>query len=140
MTAPFDREYPATVGSLADARHELRVWLRDQIIDDVALHDLLTVAGEFFLHVVVRTGGAHGRARLVAERGPDGVRLAVTAVADETTTLRDDATVRALRLPHDPLDAGSIGRRLVDGFCDSLEIDDGSAVGARCWRTLQSTS
>ena len=130
MSDPFVREYPATLSSLGDARHHLRAWLADEVPDEVAANDLLTVAGEFFLHVVVRTGGDAGRASVVAERGPDGVRLSVTSV-------RAAGVVRALRLPPDPLAAGAIGRRLVDGCCDDVEVDDGERVGARCRRAVR---
>jgi hypothetical protein len=107
--------------------------LRDVVADEIACNDLLTIAGEFFLHVVVRTGGDRGRARVFAERGRDGVRLAVTSM--------DPATpVRAIALPADPLGAGSIGRRLVDGCCDEVEIEGGPTISARCWRTLQDAS
>src|SRR5205085_3591253 len=67
MPDRFDRDFPATLTSLAEARHQLRAWLADAVRDPNAANDLLTVAGEFFLHVVVRTGGDQGRARLVAE-------------------------------------------------------------------------
>jgi hypothetical protein len=132
MPAPFDHTFPATLASLAAARRALRVWLaEDAVVEETAAHDLLTVAGEFLLHVVVRTGGDRGRARLVAERGPDGVRLAVTAVDAATTP-----PVRSIGLPADPLGVGSIGRRLVDRCCDEVEISRGPTIGARCWRTL----
>jgi hypothetical protein len=132
MPAPFDREYPATLTSLADARVELRAWLRTEVADECAADDLLSAAGEFFLHVVVRTGGDRGRARVVAERGPDGVRLAVTAVE-----VGARAPLRSVALPQDPLSAGSLGRRLVDGCCDEVEVERGAAIGVRGRRSLQ---
>jgi anti-sigma regulatory factor (Ser/Thr protein kinase) len=132
MPPAFDREFPATLSALAEARAHLRSWLAEAVDDEVVANDLLNVAGEFFLHVAVRTGGERGRARVEAERGRDGVRLAVTAVAPAAT-----ATVRSLGLPADPLGAGAIGRRLVDGCCDEVEIDRGPTVAARCWRTLE---
>jgi hypothetical protein len=131
MPPAFDRAFPATLSAMAEARAHLRSWLADAVDDEVVANDLLTVAGEFFLHVVVRTG-ERGRARVVAERGRDGVRLAVTAAAPVAT-----ATVRSLALPADPLGAGAIGRRLVDGCCDEREIERGPTVAARCWRTLE---
>jgi hypothetical protein len=130
MPAPFDRTFPATLTSLASARRALRAWLADAVSDATVAADLLTVAGEFLLHVVVRTGGARGRVRLVAERRPDGVRLAVTS-ADASTP------VRSIAMPTDPLGDGTIGRRLVDRCCDEVEIEQGPTIAARCWRAVE---
>jgi hypothetical protein len=135
MTPPFDRDFHATLTAMAEARAQLRSWLAEAVADELAANDLLTVAGEFFVHVVVRTGGGAGRARVTAERGPDGVRLAVTAVASPAR-----GNVRSLRLPEDPLAAGSLGRRLVDGCCDEVEVAEGPTPAARCRRTLADAS
>ena len=133
MLAPFDRRYPATLSSLAEARHHLRSWLSEEVTDAVAVNDLLTAAGEFFLHVVVRTGGAQGRVQVHAERGRDGVRLSVTSAVTAPP-------VRAIGLPGDPLVAGALGRRLVDGCCDEVEVERGAVVGARCRRVVADAS
>src|SRR5688572_25837562 len=99
----FDLELPATLDHLGEARHLLRAWLRQELDDDVAGDDLLAVAGEFFVHVVYRTGGL-GRARIVAEHGDGGVRLSVTAAGEPRP-------VRTIQPATDPLAAGAIGRR-----------------------------
>ena len=128
---PFALELPATIDQLAPARGQLRAWLASEVADESAREDLLAVAGEFFLHVVYRTGGV-GHARVLAERGPGGVRLSVTAAGDR-------AGVRALALSSDPLAAGAIGRRLVDGCCDDVRVSTGTpggVVGAECFRRL----
>jgi hypothetical protein len=129
MPASFDRQFAATLDHLADARHDLREWLAREVPDPIARTDLLAVAGEFFLHVIVRTGGA-GRARVLAEHAPDGVRLSVTAAADEPP-------VRAIDLPNDPLRVGAIGRRIVDGCCERVRVEAGAGVGAECWRRVE---
>lgn len=130
-TLPLDFELAASIESLAVARRRLGTWLFDQGIDGVTNSDLLSVATEFFLHVVVKAGGV-GHARVVAERGPTGVRLSVTAA-------RSVDAVRRIDLPADPLEIGSIGRRLVDGCCDEVEISEGEGpIGAKCWRAVQS--
>lgn len=130
----FDLELPATLDHLAEARHRLRSWLTDEVGDDVARDDLLAVAGEFFLHVVFRTGGL-GRARIVAEHGQRGVRLSVTAANDE-------GGVRAMAPATDPLAEGALGRRLVEGCCDRVRVDGrGTAsVGAECFRSVRGPS
>lgn len=127
----FDIELPATLEHLGDARRLLRRWLADEVADDAACTDLLAVAGEFFLHVVFRTGGL-GRARVVAERGADGVRLSVTAADDGCRT------VRSMAAPRDPLAIGAIGRRLVEGCCDELRVEavGATTVGAECFRSM----
>jgi hypothetical protein len=126
----FVVDLPATVTHLADARRRLREWLEDEVADDLARDDLLAVAGEFFLHVVFRTGGL-GRARLVAERGAGGVRLSVTG-------LDERPNVRPLVLPTDPLATGALGRRLVEGCCDEVRVAaaGGAVVGASCYRAV----
>ena len=126
----FDLELPATIEHLGEARRRLRAWLEQEVRDDVARTDLLAVAGEFFLHVIFRTGGL-GRARVVAEHGDGGVRLSVTA-ADAREG------VRAITPATDPLSAGAMGRRLVDGCCDAVRVAGvGSAtIGAECFRTV----
>jgi len=131
-TLPLDFELAASVESLAEARRRLGAWLLDQGIDGETNSDLVSVATEFFLHVVVKAGGV-GHARVVAERATGGVRMSVTAATSA------DRAVPRIDLPSDPLERGSIGRRLVDGCCDELEISeaDGS-IGVRCWRAVQS--
>lgn len=131
---PFDLELPATLEHLAEARHRLRAWLEDEVHDDVARMDLLAVAGEFFLHVIYRTGGL-GRARVVAVPRDGGVRLAVTA-ADAV----DGERVRAMAPAGDPLSAGAMGRRLVEGCCDAVQVAaaGSSTIGAECFRSVRS--
>ena len=128
----FDIELPATLDHLGEARRRLRSWLGDEVADEVARDDLLAVAGEFFLHVVFRTGGL-GRARIVAEPGPTGVRLAVTSASEPS-----HPPVRLLRPASDPLAAGALGRRLVEGCCDDVRVRraGGSTVGAECFRSV----
>lgn len=128
----FVLELPATVDHLAEARRRLRAWLDEELAEPTARDDLLTVAGEFFLHVVFRTGGL-GRARVVAEHGGGGVRLAVTSV-----TSASRATVRPLGLRRDPLAAGAMGRRLAEGCCDEMRVAAGArgTVGAECFRRV----
>lgn len=131
-TLPLDFELAASVESLAEARRRLGAWLLDQGIDGETNSDLVSVATEFFLHVVVKARGV-GHARFVAERATGGVRMSVTAA---TSVGR---AVHRIDLPPDPLETGSIGRRLVDGCCDELDISeaDGS-ICVRCWRAVQS--
>lgn len=130
-TLPLDFELAASVESLAVARRRLGTWLSEQGIDGVTNSDLLSVATEFFLHVVVKAGGV-GHARLVAVRASTGVRLSVTAA-------KSGDAVRRIDLPTDPLEVGSIGRRLVDGCCDEVELSEGEgAVRAQCWRAVRS--
>lgn len=128
----FDIDLPATLQHLGEARRRLGVWLADEVPDAAARGDLLAVAGEFFLHVVFRTGGL-GRARVVAERWDDGVRLSVTA-ADGCDTVRSMAT------PADPLAVGAIGRRLVEACCDEVTVasDGAGTVSAQCFRSVAS--
>ena len=130
-TLPLDFVLAAVVEHLAEVRQQLAAWLLAEGIEGTANSDLLSVATEFFLHVVVKTGGV-GCARVVAERTPRGVRMAVTAATAV-------APIRRIDLPPDPLETGSIGRRLVDGCCDDLQISevDGS-IGVQCWRAVQS--
>lgn len=127
----FAIELPAALDHLADARGRLRAWLGEEVADEVARNDLLSVAGEFFLHVVFRTGGL-GHARIVAERRHDGVRLSVKATDDRRT-------VRSIAPPSDPLAVGAVGRRLVEGCCDEVrvEVDGAATVGAECFRTVR---
>lgn len=129
----FDLELPANLDHLADARHRLRRWLAEEVLDDVARDDLLAVAGEFFVHVVFRTGGS-GRARILAERGDGGVRLSVTAAAERPI-------VRPMAPSRDPLASGAVGRRLVEGCCDEVRVGGvGTAtVGAECFRSVPSS-
>lgn len=129
----FDLELPATVEHLAEARSRLRAWLADEVADAEAGDDLLTVAGEFFLHVVYRTG-ALGRARITADHGPGGVRLAVTSA-------RRAPGVRALAPPSDPLADGALGLRLVEGCCDEIRVagPGDPTVGAECFRVVRAT-
>lgn len=131
----FDIELPATLAHLGDARRRLRSWLDQEVTDDVAGDDLLAAAGEFFLHVVFRTGGL-GRARITAERGPGGMRLAITAA--QTPQGRD---VRVLAPKHDPLAAGALGRRMVEGSCDQVRVEraGSTTVGAECFRSVEPT-
>ncbi len=127
----LDFELAASVENLVVARRRLGVWLLDQGIDGETNSDLVAVAAEFFLHVVVKAGGA-GQARVVAERAPSGVRLSVTAAAPADALRRID-------LPADPLKIGSIGRRLVDGCCDELKISEtAESIRAQCWRAVRS--
>ena len=128
MTTPFALKIPADVDHLADGRRQVRRWLADEGLDAVIAGDLLAVASEFLLHAIVRSGG-NGTVRLIGERGPGGVRLAVQA---EAATV--DAP-RRLRLPDDPLVDGGIGRRMVEECCDDLRIrTDGATASAECWR------
>ena len=126
----FVVDLPATVTQLGEARRRLRAWLDDEVPDEVARGDLLAVAGEFFLHVVFRTGGV-GRARIVAERGAGGVRLSVTA-------LDRRPNVRPIAPSTDPLAAGALGRRLVDGCCEEVRVAaaSGPVVVASCYRSV----
>lgn len=124
-------ELAAAVENLAETRRRLGDWLFEQGIVGETNGDLVSVATEFFLHVVVKAAGV-GQARVVADRGPKGVRLSVTAAKPVGVVPRID-------LPADPLETGSIGRRLVDGCCDELEISDADdAIGVQCWRDVQS--
>ena len=125
----FDIQLPATLDHLGDARRRLRAWLSEEVDDRVAAEDLLAVAGEFFVHVVFRTGG-QGDARVTAERGARGVRLAVTAAPPAPG-------VRALAPAKDPLATGALGRRLVEGCCDEVRVEGGTViVGAECFRSV----
>ena len=125
----FDLELPATIEHLGEARRRLQWWLAEEVLDDVARADLLVVAGEFFLHVVFRTGGL-GRARIVADRADEGVRLAVTCAAEGRER-------RPLWPRRDPLEAGALGRRLVEGCCTDVRVDRG---GAACFRPVGRSS
>jgi anti-sigma regulatory factor (Ser/Thr protein kinase) len=132
MTQTFRQDFPATLEELSHVRQTLGSWLAEEAVDNRSRTDLLSVASEFFVHVVVRTGGL-GRARMAAERRPDGVRLSVTAAPPERLEL-----VRRLGLPADPLINGSLGRRLVEGCCDDLKVLEGAGeVRAECWRSVQ---
>lgn len=128
---PLDFELEAMVANLPEVRRRLAVWLVDEGIDPATNADLLSVATEFFLHVVVKTGGT-GQVRVGAERAARRVRMSVTAAA----VVIDG--IRRIDLPSDPLRIGSIGRRLVDGCCDDLQISDADgAIGVQCWRVVQ---
>lgn len=128
MTTSFALQIPADVDHLAEARRGVRQWLADEGLDAETSGDLLAVASEFLLHAIVRAGGT-GTVRLVGERRPDGVRLAVRASA------ADEGTPRRLRLPDDPLAAGALGRRMVEACCDDVQIvASGAEASAECWR------
>lgn len=128
MTTPFALEIPADVDHLADARRQVRRWLADERLDPVTAGDLVAVASEFLLHAIVRSRG-NGAVRLVGERGPGGVRLAVRA------DIAASSGPQRLRLPDDPLAAGGIGRRMVEQCCDDLQITtDSATAAAECWR------
>lgn len=120
-------EIPATVDQLAHARALVRRWLREEGLDASVSDDLLAVSSEFLLHAIVRSGGA-GTVRLVGERGPRGVRLAVAS--DPVAA----GAPRRLGLPSDPLARGAIGRRMVEQCCDALDVGTGGPASAECWR------
>ena len=134
MTGPLQLEIPAVLDELAGARRTVRRWLTAEGLEPTVVADLLAVASEFLLSAIVRAAGT-GSVRLVGERRPDGVRLAVRAASAAA------GAPRAIHLPGDPLAHGALGRRLVEGCCDSIEItadDDGG--GAECWRRTVSAS
>ncbi len=131
-TGPLDVEIPASLDALAIGRSVARSWLQDQGLDPAVAAELLAVAAEFLLHAIVKAGGS-GQVRLTGEVRTDGVRLSVV------TALAADDAPRAIALPADPLLAGSIGRRLVEGCCDEFAFTVGEAgIGAECWRRVHS--
>lgn len=141
MSAGLYYELEATAENLAPARRILRAWLATRVADPVTAADLLAVASEFLLEAIAKGDSRHP-AVLRAETGLEGVIITVEGAAgaalermggDRST----GAAILQLRpAADDPLAAGGLGRRIVEGNCDRFELSaEGGRLTMRCWRS-----
>ncbi len=132
MSETFLLALPASITGLAEVRSAIRDWLEPLVVDREALGDLIAVASEFVLHVLVKSGGS-GQIEVSAEHGASGVRLGVRSNAAVASA------PRAIELPPDPLGPDALGRRIVETCCDEIVVtNDESGTHLECWRRFRS--